>query len=184
MRLRDWFHAGRLFSMLMMYRSWFCPLLNNKIVRERAQSSNTLDTIVGFCTCGGSHCATNSPCLLTHWPNETQLHYREAWRFSSASLSSVIRHINARNRWFNLENSGMVVFNVWAVLDHRSADNGQHGHRCLQEWVYKHLKRHFYLAEASLDVNELLFFCPDRTVANDMFFFRHKESKSASRRSP
>ncbi len=100
----------------MMHRSCFCPLLINKIIREHAQTSNTLDTLVGLCTCGGSYCATNSPCLLTHWPNETQLHYREAWSFSSASLSSVIRHINAGNRWFHLENSGMVVFNVWAGL--------------------------------------------------------------------
>ncbi len=165
----------------MMHRSCFCPLLINKIIREHAQTSNTLDTLVGLCTCGGSYCATNSPCLLTHWPNETQLHYREAWSFSSASLSSVIRHINAGNRWFHLENSGMVVFNVWAGLGcvRRSTDKLTAARPSLST------RMSLYIWNDTSIWLKLLFFS-DRTVASDMSFLRreHKEPKKASWRSP
>lgn len=68
-----------------------------------------------FHTCGGHYCATNGPCLLTHWPNETP-----SAASLQTSLSSIIRHIDAGNRWLNLGNSLVcVVFNVSAVSKSR-----------------------------------------------------------------
>lgn len=113
---RDGFHTGWLFSMLMKQRWRIHPPLINK-------SRSALDTRVCVCLgVSGHYCATNSPCLLTHWPNETPsaASLQTSLRFSAASLSSIIRHIDAGNRWLHLGNSGVeglvcVVFNVLAV---------------------------------------------------------------------